>query len=314
MAGDDGARHRLLGTWSDTPAPSVRAFAAKSTMGTFEGASIEEMGSAHASVAPALMVVAMAAAGQPVPQDESIGAKELNDMQIPSDLHEETQKLIYRVMLYHMTDDDRKKFLGVFQPLVNADAGDGVPAELGPNIESGLKIWIQEKYIPAWLAQRLSAIGDTSKELFRQSLTPQQRKKLRYWWEGKGSDCMSKDDYYSRLNEMAAQFTLSRLLPRLKAYKQDPFEGTTQPPPNSSKVATKGLNGGKRWAVALYNRYAVGPAMTDLAMNLGTMTSSVRISITLFPPLPPQLVLYQGFEGTNLQLTGFQSSPKLGKQ
>ncbi|KAM3083200.1 hypothetical protein ACMFMG_003860 [Clarireedia jacksonii] len=214
MSGEEGKRHRLIGAWSDTPV--------------------------------SVLFSLMAAANPPVPLDESIGAKELNDMQMPADLPDVAQKLIYQVMLYHMSDKDLESFVGVARPLVGEYEADRVPPVLGPNCEAGLKDWIQKKYIPAWLTQRISIIGDTSKEAFRKQLSNDQRKKLRYWWEGKGSSCMSKDDYYNRLNEMASQFALARLLPRLQAYNSDPNYGTTQPPPGSSKVETKSLNGGKR--------------------------------------------------------------------
>ncbi|KAJ8123075.1 hypothetical protein ONZ43_g882 [Nemania bipapillata] len=249
MVGEQGKRHRILGSWSDTP--------------------VSLMSVAHTSVTPQLFN--LMTTSTPVPTDESLGAKELSQMTMPAELHEETQNLIYRVMLYHMSESDRNKFVGVVRPPIGDYEADGVPSALGPNCEDGLRRWIEEKYIPAWLTQRISDIGDTSKEAFRRQLSTTQRKKLKYWWQGKGPGCMSKDDYYNRLNETAAQYTLLRLLERLRDFKSDPSNGTTAA--SATKLDTKSLKGGKRWATALYNSYN-GPTLRNLVDNMkGTLTS-----------------------------------------
>ncbi|GJD00219.1 hypothetical protein ColKHC_09044 [Colletotrichum higginsianum] len=279
MLGEEGKRHRVLGEWTDTPTIAVRSILASSTAGSFVGAPITLMATAHTEVSPKLYAMATVAAAQPVTQDERAGAKQLSEMKMPSELQDQTQRLIYRVMLYHMSDHDREMFVGVSKPLVSDDGGDTVPAELGPNLEAGLRTWVTDKYTKAWLAQRISTIADTNKDAFRKQLSVGQRKKLRYWWDGKGPSCMSKDDYYSRLNEKAAQFTLLRLLPQLRNYKNDPSMGTTSA--GRGKVATTGLNGGKRWAAALYNMFGIGPALNQMVQTLGSASNSALDPIAI---------------------------------
>lgn len=247
-------------------------------------------------MAPSLQLSAIAEANDNTraPANDGIGAKELRDMKIPVSIQEDTQKMIYRTMLYHMDEDERKKLVGAPRPEVGDDDIMKVPAELGPNLEAGTRNWLRTTYIPAWIATRINQVADMEKSLFRKKLDNAQRRRLKYWWEGKGPQCMSKSDYYNRLNALAARHCTFKAIPRLRVFANDPNLGTTevtaastQPSPDKPKqemrkVATTGLSGGKRWAAALYNLMGVGPAMHNLAQNLGNMEESVRFCLSRF--------------------------------
>lgn len=263
----------MVGQWTDGSDSLVRQTLASSTAGSFSGASMKAMTAAHADVSPLLSLIAFSSS-QRVPQDEKVGANELATLQLPSDLQKATQGLIYNVMLYHMDASDRKKFIGVEQPSVGSSA-DQVPSDLGPNMESGLRDWITSKYIPAWLTQRISTMGDMNKDAFRRQLTVKQRKRLRYWWEGKGKSCMSQDDHYNHLNAVAANYTLRRTVPRVNDFLEDDNKGNTAK--TKYKLATTDLNGGKRWATALFNIKSYGPGLSSLAQDAGNIMTTVGL-------------------------------------
>lgn len=284
MIGQEGTRFRLAGQYNDTPETIVRATLANSTVGSTSGASMLQMTSPHLPPPSQLLALSETPTNQ-VPTQDEIGAKQLYDMALP-DIHEQTQRLIYNTMRYHMTVDDHKAFIGLSKPEVGENSVFEVPKELGPDLESGTRKWLQEKYTPAWISIRICQIADLDKDHFRKSLSNSQRKKLDYWWHGKGPQCMTRSDYYNRLNALAARYATLWAIPPLQAFKNDSNTGTTKPVPLASrgkdgtktttqKVDTTVLTGGKRWAAALYNLVGVGPKMHELATELGDLQKGV---------------------------------------
>lgn len=285
MLGQEGKRHRVAGQYTDTPETIVRARTANSTMDSTNDTPLSQLTSAHVSPPSQLFALSETLTNQ-VPTQDEVGAKQLYDMSLP-DIHEPTQKLIYNTMRYHMTETDHKAFIGIDQPKVGETSAFEVPRELGPDLEAGMRKWLQEQYIPAWIAVRICQISDLDKEHFRKALNNKQRKKLEYWWNGKGPQCMTRSDHYNRLNALAARHATLRAIPPLKAFKDDTNTGTTNPlllPTGTSsntkqnstgKVNTTTLTGGKRWAAALYNLVGVGPKMHELVKDLGNFSKSV---------------------------------------
>ena len=297
MRGEDGKRFRIMGQWTDTPETIVRAATARMTVNNAETASLDQLTSAH--VSPSSQITFEATIPNAAPISDKMGAKELSDMKPNSaaDVHEKTQRLIYNSMRYWMTAADHDSFIGSDKPGIGLNDYSKVPNELGPGLEAGTVKWLQEKYIPAWISVRICQIADVDKNLFRKSLNSSQRKKLNYWWNGKGKDCMTQSDYYNRLNALAARYATLWALPRLQTFVDDTNHGDYKPDvlpskkkvpvsgaapatktkekPEMRKVDTTILTGGKRWAAALFNSKGAGPAMHDLAQQLGDYDKNV---------------------------------------
>lgn len=209
---------------------------------------------AHVSPAPPLMV--LFEVDERPPADDHMGANKLSGI-LPGtkELHQTTQDLIFRTMLYHMTTEERS-FTGQNQPGMSSGDHNWTEQEIPPSmVKTSAKDWLQTKYIPAWISNRILAISDTVKKDWRFNFTDEDRKRLNYWWTGKGSKCMCKDTNYNNLNALAARLATLRHSPGLKNYVEDGRSGD-HVATTAGEVDTTSLSRGKRWAAALYNSWA----------------------------------------------------------
>lgn len=209
---------------------------------------------AHAS--PSSSLIALFEVDERPPTDDHLGANKLSGL-LPGtkDLHQTTQDLIFRTMLYHMTEEERK-FTGQNQPGISKGDHDWTEQEIPPSMaNTSAKDWLKKKYIPAWISNRIFEISDTVKKDWQYNFTNDDKKRLNYWWTGKGPHCMCKDTNYNNLNALAARLSTLRHSPGLKNYLEDGRSGTTVAS-SAGVVDTTSLSGGKRWAAALYNSWA----------------------------------------------------------
>ena len=209
-----------------------------------------------AHIAPASHLMALYEVDERPPAEDLIGANKLSGL-LPGtkELHQTAQDLIFRTMLYHMTSEERN-FTGQNQPGVSKSDHDWTEQEIPPSmVNTSAKDWLQTKYIPAWISNRILEIGDTVKKDWQYNFTDDDRKRLNYWWTGKGSNCMCKDTNYNNLNALAARLSTLRHSPGLKNYIEDGRVGD-QVATTAGNVDTTTLSGGKRWAAALYNSWA----------------------------------------------------------
>lgn len=83
-----------------------------------------------------------------------------------------TQVLIKSMMFYHMDDDQREDLTGQAKPT-------SLNSSLAENLPSDLQKFFREKYAPAFLCQSVMRY-----EKYEDNFTEQEKKNMRYWWDG----------------------------------------------------------------------------------------------------------------------------------
>ncbi|KAI0886716.1 uncharacterized protein GGS22DRAFT_116844 [Annulohypoxylon maeteangense] len=106
--------------------------------------------------------------------------------------HDASQKLIHKMMLYHMNDDDRQSFLSASKP-------NDLPTELADGLDSELKDFLRNKYAVAFLCNSFSG-----SDKYSSSFTAQEQKNLWYWWQGNGKSCLSRSKEYNTINDLTS--------------------------------------------------------------------------------------------------------------
>ncbi|OJI87346.1 hypothetical protein ASPTUDRAFT_116731 [Aspergillus tubingensis CBS 134.48] len=108
------------------------------------------------------------------------------------EIHNMTQTIIKSMMFYHMDDDQRKDLTGQSKP-TNLDSS------LAESLPSDLQRFFREKYAPAFLCQSVMRY-----EKYEDKFTDQEKKNLRYWWDGNGDKCLAKSKEYAEINRRAS--------------------------------------------------------------------------------------------------------------
>ncbi|GKZ49349.1 hypothetical protein AbraIFM66951_001754 [Aspergillus brasiliensis] len=107
-------------------------------------------------------------------------------------IHNMTQVLIKSMMFYHMDDDQREKLTGQSKPK-------DLPLSLAGNLPTDLQKWFREKYAPAFVCQSVMRY-----EKYEDKFTEQEKKNMRYWWDGNGDKCLAKSKEYAEINRRAS--------------------------------------------------------------------------------------------------------------
>ncbi|KAH0598391.1 hypothetical protein MHUMG1_03689 [Metarhizium humberi] len=101
-----------------------------------------------------------------------------------------------------VTDENqREKILQIPKPTVP----DELPAALADNLPDNLKTFFKDKYGPAFICRY---VGRTQK--YMKSFTDQEMKKLWYWWQGNGKDCLSQSEEYNDINRLSSREAMKR--------------------------------------------------------------------------------------------------------
>ncbi|KAI0480015.1 hypothetical protein F4859DRAFT_530101 [Xylaria cf. heliscus] len=106
--------------------------------------------------------------------------------------HDASQKLIHKMMLYHMNADDRDKFLKAGKP-------DDLPYDLADGLDADFKDFIRNKYAVAFLC---NSFGDS--HTYANRFTSNEQKKLWYWWQGNGRSCLSRSKEYNQISNLTS--------------------------------------------------------------------------------------------------------------
>lgn len=94
------------------------------------------------------------------------------------------------MMFYQMDDKDREDFTTRGKPTT-------LPDSLADGLSQELKDFLHSKYAPAYLCR---SVVETEK--YESKFTDKERKKLWYWWEGNGDNCLAKSKEYSNINNL----------------------------------------------------------------------------------------------------------------
>ncbi|KAI3005469.1 hypothetical protein CBS147345_7540 [Aspergillus niger] len=114
------------------------------------------------------------------------------------EIHNMSQVLIKSMMFYHMDDDQREDLTGQSKPK-------DLPLSLGANLPTDLQKFFREKYAPAFLCQSVMRY-----EKYEDNFTDQEKKNMRYWWDGNGDKCLAKSKEYAEINRRASVEAVSQ--------------------------------------------------------------------------------------------------------
>ena len=154
------------------------------------------------------------------------------------DITKRAQDIVYKAMLFHMDKTTRKEILNIeIDPHIGDQVGD-VPEAISTKLDAGLIGWLKDTYAPAYICMQMS--GFTSEQVKEWNdnakFTNVDKKRIRYWWTGKGPDCLSQSKQYKQLNTLSSAYAARQLLPDLNAYIMDADDGL----------------GGEKWAAAYF--------------------------------------------------------------
>jgi hypothetical protein len=172
-------------------------------------------------------------------------------------LKEDTQQLIFKTMLYHLSPSDRK-VLGYNEPPEVSDTNTltAIPSAAANGLDEALRDWIRDTYGPAYILQNFANASFTDQQLidnFGIKFGQKLKKKLDYFWRGSGAKCLSRSREYDRLNHTLTMIAFRRRYPRIQDYLQDMRPITTEGDDRETDDQTlKGFAGGKKWAHLLY--------------------------------------------------------------
>ena len=191
-------------------------------------------------------------------QVDVVGLKALN-LDNDSITHA-AQLLIYKTMLYHMSDGDLKDFIGENRPAIGPD---DLPQELATGLEKDIKDWLVTKYTPAYVALRVIQTSDVSKDNWQVKFSSQEVKKVYYFWRGRGEHCLSKSGEYAKLNDLAVRIATIRQKQELNDYLTD------------SVADDKGQVGGPKWAAKLFAVLSGQQEVSNMIIQMQILQSDV---------------------------------------
>ncbi|MCJ1285132.1 hypothetical protein MMC26_004470 [Xylographa opegraphella] len=160
-------------------------------------------------------------------QRQPLSCAELINLPIDSQkVKGDAQNMLYRTMVYHMDDNDRKNFLGIDKEHIPAvgddpDQPQQVPTAMAGALDQKLKTWLRKTYVPAYVAINLARLPKDHQDKFHINYHSKDLKKLEYFWKGRGKNAMAQQDEYNDLNRMSTRLSLMRRVPRLQDYLDD---------------------------------------------------------------------------------------------
>ena len=135
-----------------------------------------------------------------------------------SDIAAKAQILIYNTMKYHMDSETRELIIKENAPQQGTSELD-LPASLGTELTPSISEWIRTRYAPAYVGLQICNVVDKeTRKKWQANYTEDDEKRIRYFWSGKGKDCLAACYEYSRLNELATREASLKLAPRIQIY------------------------------------------------------------------------------------------------
>ena len=135
-----------------------------------------------------------------------------------SDIAAKAQSLIYNAMKYHMESETRELIIKENAPRQGTSELD-LPPSLGTELTPSISEWIRTKYAPAYVGLQIcNGVDKETRKKWQANYTEDDEKRIRYFWSGKGKDCLAACYEYTRLNELATREASLKLSPRLQRY------------------------------------------------------------------------------------------------
>jgi len=247
--GDMGAMHAVWGTLNTSPVPQA-LMVAKRSVASFALAQ-----------APAIASNSFRKEKKFVPDvTYLLGLKVDNE-----GIKDAAQRIIYKAMLYYMTDDNLKNLVGDNRPQLS-DSADGLPPLFAQGLEKETRDWLTNTYTPAWIALRAMQTSDVAKEVWRVKFNPHEARKVLYFWRGKGEGCLSKSGYYAKLNDLAVRVATLQKETSLNTFLTD------------GNADDQGRTGGAKWAAQLFDVLKQPAELRNLIVTMSTSSSNVSCS------------------------------------
>lgn len=156
------------------------------------------------------------------------------------EINRKTEEIIKKVMYYHMDNDERDMFFKVAKPTdLDKDFADSLDTTCGKDT----KEWFKKTYARAYICQVLTqhSIGLDGAQKF----TETEKRNIRYFWNGHGASCLSREDRYKTLEKKIA-----RKLILATALSDDPHDTI-----ENTYVKDRGGTGGDYWSEAVLTYY-----------------------------------------------------------
>ncbi|KAF5578726.1 hypothetical protein FPANT_9897 [Fusarium pseudoanthophilum] len=193
--GNEGTPHYIVGTYirgsKNTPTTAAAMIVSNASTAT------RDITQAHISPSPVVHALAIT-----TEDDMDAKLQELTDvMYNQSEVNASAQTMMINVMQWHMLDDERKLFFNA------TDKPKGLPAELTTSIQNTEAAkWIGETYARAYMCQVLSQADGNIRDEFK--FTEEEKKSARYFWSGKGKDCLSRSQIYKNLERAVSRYQM----------------------------------------------------------------------------------------------------------
>ncbi|KAI9148412.1 hypothetical protein HJFPF1_12244 [Paramyrothecium foliicola] len=196
--GNEGYAHVIVGTYVK-PTTLTPASASQEAISSAQSLNTEVT---RAHQLPHPFAKAMAVADVPTNREDRIAALGNIALDLPA-VNSSAQTTMTNIMQWHMEEGDRKLFFGsVDRPL-------GLPAELTTMMQNTPEAtWIREIYARAYICQVMSQQEEGVGKDYR--FTAQEKKNIRYFWNGKGRDCLSKSPIYHKLERAISRFEIRK--------------------------------------------------------------------------------------------------------
>lgn len=140
---------------------------------------------------PSDIAVALSAAGA---EDSTTVVEDIIKVPlIQVSINRRAQQMFTNIMQWHMDHDERKNFFG------SADKPSGLPSEFTDQLlNSPTAKWLKDTYARAYICQILTLQEGLLNSQFR--FTAQEKRNIRYFWNGKGKNCLSREPIYKNLD------------------------------------------------------------------------------------------------------------------
>ena len=183
--GQNGTPHYMAGLVWDQTTMSLRSamVAPHEAMASASRSPLQ----AHREALPAAFAMADAGLGDTDDTVDDLAKVSYSQ----SAVNQAVQSLMSGVMQWHMDESERKTFFGTSQPT-------GLPHQFTTDIVgSPTAKWLKETYARAYIGQILTQQDGQIRDSLR--FTAQEKKNIRYFWNGKGEGCLSRSQIYKDL-------------------------------------------------------------------------------------------------------------------
>ncbi|KAF2497346.1 hypothetical protein BU16DRAFT_525041 [Lophium mytilinum] len=175
-----------------------------------------------------------------------------------------SQDYIYKAMLFHMDDKDRDNFTREAKPRTTGIGA--LPSGLASDLDENLRDWLKKTYSVAYVANMMSQQSEGDQAKMNTKFTEPDKKRLRYFWQGRGPGCLSRSNEYSQLNSIATTIAFRSLYPDIMTYVTD---SDAEDVLDENKKSLSQLRGGRKWAYRYFHAMTVQNWVSQNAEQIG---------------------------------------------